>query len=91
MESRREHERRRTLKEGRVILSESSSIDCVMRDLSAEGARLRFAGPTQLPERFQVLVVSEQALFPAERMWQRGLDAGIRFTGPQQPAPPRKP
>ena len=77
------------LKQGKVVLSNWSVLDCVIRDLSDTGARLEFAGPTELPKEFRLLIVSTNLLFPAELAWQRGLAAGVHFTGPGQ-APLRK-
>jgi hypothetical protein len=78
------------LKQGKVVLSNTSLLDCVIRDLSDTGARLEFAGPTELPKEFRLLIVSTNMFIPAELAWQRGLLAGIRFTGPGREAPPRK-
>jgi len=82
--------RRRALKEAKVVLTDWTVIDCVLRDISETGARIEFSGPTNLPEEFRLLIVSTNMLAPAVRAWQRGLSAGIRFTGPGQAAPPRK-
>jgi hypothetical protein len=39
-------------------MSDWTVIDCVIRDLSDAGARLEFAGPTELPQEFRLLVRS---------------------------------
>ncbi len=82
--------RRRMLKQGKVVMSDWTVIDCIIRDLSDTGARLEFAGPTELPQEFRLLVVSSNLLIPAALAWQRGLAAGVHFTGPGRDAPPRK-
>ena len=82
--------RQRMLKEAKVVLADWATIDCSIRDLSSTGARLVFGGPTPLPESFEVLMVSAEKLIPAELVWQRGLAAGVHFTGPERNAPPRK-
>jgi hypothetical protein len=41
--------RRRMLKQGKVVMSDWTVIDCVIRDLRDTGARLEFAGLTGLP------------------------------------------
>jgi hypothetical protein len=89
-DGRRVAHRRRTLKEGKVILSDWTGIDCVIRDLSDTGARLEFGGPTELPQTFRILVTSSNQLIPVELAWQRGLSVGVHFTGPGRDAPPRK-
>lgn len=90
MEHNRTSARRRTLKGGRVILSDWSGIDCRVRDLSETGARLEFDGPTQLPNECRLLLIETNRMFPVEVAWQRAQSAGVHFTGPGTEAPPRK-
>jgi hypothetical protein len=90
MEENRRSIRRRTLKEGKVVLSDWSVIDCLIRDMSEGGARLEFGGPTELPHEFRLLIVSTNTIIPAALAWHRGQAVGVRFTGPGQSAPPRK-
>ena len=90
LEERRHVPRRRALKEAKVVLSDSTLIDCLMRDLSDVGARLEFSAPTDLPAEFRLLIVSSNLLIPARLEWQRGLSAGAAFTGPPSDAPARK-
>lgn len=82
--------RRRTLKEAKVVLTDWTAIDCTMRDVTEEGAKLVFGDAFQLPEEVRILVVSGNTLVPARVLWQRGLSAGVMFTGPEEPAPARK-
>jgi hypothetical protein len=82
---RRVAPRLRTLKEGRIVTSASTTVDCTIRDLSASGAKLAFAAPTAIPEEFRLLMKATNMLVPARLVWQRGLLAGITFTGAQQP------
>ena len=81
-EERRQVQRRRALKEAKVVLSDWAVIDCLIRDVSEAGARLEFSGATELPPEFRVLIFSSNLLYPAEVEWQRGLAAGVLFTGP---------
>lgn len=83
-ESRHEH-RRRTLKRGRVLLSSSTTLDCVIRDLTETGARLQFSAPTILPREFLLLNVTENTVRPARLVWQKAESAGISFSGPAEP------
>ncbi len=84
-EKGREHERHRTLKAGRIILSDQRVLDCLIRDMSEVGARVKFGAFTQLPDTFEILIESERRILPAELAWQNGLEAGIHFTGPARP------
>ncbi len=89
MDHDRSSHRRRTLKTGKVVLSDSTVLDCLIRDMSESGARLEFGGPVELPREFRLFVAAANCVFPAELAWQRGLAAGVRFSGPGE-APPRK-
>jgi len=89
----REHRRaarRKTLKAGKIVLSDWSVIDCTVRDMSETGARLEFGAVAVLPPEFRLLIVSSNQLIPARLSWQRGATAGVQFTGSAQDAPPRR-
>jgi hypothetical protein len=89
-QERRGGHRRRALKQARVILSDWTVIDCLVRDVSDAGARLEFGGPTELPKEFKVLVVASGRTMEAELGWRRGLSAGVHFTGSADETAPRK-
>ena len=78
---RRNERRQLVLKEGKVILSERVSLDCIVRDISPGGARLEFETPVSLPPDFRLRIVSADLIIPATPAWQRKLEAGVRFTG----------
>jgi hypothetical protein len=82
--------RQRALKAARVVLSDTMTIDCTIRDQNDGGARLEFAAATSLPPEFRLLVVAANTIRPARLLWQRGLAAGVAFTGPEAPASARK-
>jgi hypothetical protein len=86
MEEHRISHRRRTLKQGKIVLSDRVVLDCLIRDISAGGARLEFGAPTTLPDAFRLLVTASNLLIPAALAWQRGLVVGVRFTGPGEVA-----
>ena len=82
--------RSRTLKAAKVILTDWTTMDCTIRDISEGGARLLFGDAFTLPEDFRILIVMSNTIVPAKLLWQRGLTAGVAFTGPEEPAPTRK-
>ncbi len=82
----RKDQRSRTLKTGRILLESGGVIDCVIRDISEEGARIRIGATTPLPKRFRLQVVADGSITAAELKWQRGAEAGVGFVG--TPAPP---
>jgi hypothetical protein len=84
----RSAQRRRTLKQARAVLSDTTVVDCKLRDISDSGAHLVFGGEIGLPEEFRLYNVSDGWIVPVALKWQRGLDAGVTFTGPQEPHRP---
>jgi hypothetical protein len=88
--SRRSEFRVHVLKRARVVLSTMTAIDCEIRDITTGGARIEFAGPVALPETFHLMTVSTRQIVPVARVWQRGLAAGVRFSGAVEKADARK-
>jgi hypothetical protein len=86
MLERRAHLRFKTLKSGKVIFNNNASIvDCVIRDLSRAGARLRFAGTPILPEQFHIEIVMADGSKRQEKcrvIWRRDSDMGVAFQEP---------
>jgi hypothetical protein len=82
--------RQRRLKSAQIIFNDNSSImDCLIRDWSETGARLKFGQSHVVPKQFFLLLKAEWLLYPAELRWRRGEEMGIRFTGPAT-VPPMK-
>jgi hypothetical protein len=71
--------RRRMLKQGRVILSDSTTITCIIRDMSETGARIVFGGPVHLPESFRLAIVNSDDVHAVNLIWHRGFAAGVSF------------
>jgi hypothetical protein len=91
-DDKRRTRRQRVLKDGRIITFDNQSIvNCVVRDLSATGARLKCGDQIAVPSEFRLQVGNERAMRPARAVWRRGNDIGIRFTGPPVPTPRRIP
>jgi hypothetical protein len=76
---RRQSERKRMLKRGRIVFRNGfASIDCVVLDLSAGGAKVRTSGFLVLPERFELRIENGPSC-PVEVAF-RGADVtGVRF------------
>ena len=80
---KRRARRQRTLKEGKVLLSDWTAIDCTIRDMTAVGAKVVLGGATSLPQEFRLVTVTTATMVPVKLLWQRGLSAGVEFTGPE--------
>jgi diguanylate cyclase (GGDEF)-like protein len=80
-ENRRSEHRHRVFKRGRIILGDGySTINCVVRDLSARGARVTVDGVMALPPDFSFTLLDTGAVHVAMRRWQRGRSVGIEFS-----------
>jgi hypothetical protein len=76
---RRDTRRTRVLLRGKIIAGDAI-YDCTVLDVSAAGARLRFGTPVALPGDF-IFRVLDGSSYPARRVWSRGNEMGIAFTG----------
>jgi len=86
----RSDHRQRTLKAAKIILTDWTTMDCVVRDISKGGARIALGDAVSLPHEFRLLLVSTNTIVPVQLLWQRGQTAGVGFTGPEEPAHARK-
>lgn len=80
MSERRQHRRAHVLRRARIVFRQGNcTIDCVVLDLSAGGARLKFGGWLALPAVFEIHF--DSGLARRAEICFRGVDtAGIRFT-----------
>lgn len=82
----REFTRRRALRSGRLLWqNRSCSLDCVIRDQSDGGVRIRVAAISQLPREVELHLPTDMQVRPCEVRWQRGQEVGLRFSGPAAP------
>lgn len=89
-EDRRHEPRHRVLKGGTLTFNKGyGALECVVRNLSAGGARLQFGDTAAVPPRFFLRVSGEGAGHPAHIRWRTLTDIGVAFeadAGPQAPA-----
>jgi|SRR5690349_5068184 hypothetical protein len=79
---RRGRRRRQVLKAGQIITdSDSSTADCVIRDLSESGARLTMASTGAVPRTFLLLIKDENVVLPVERVWRNAHEVGVKIVG----------
>ena len=80
----RRNVRRRTLKNGKIVLPGSwGTYDCIIKDVSESGARLRLAGESAiLPKEFDLVFVTETLTYPVSLRWRRDQECGVEFCGP---------
>ena len=74
--------RRRVLKEGKIIIRPpDGTIEVIIRSLSFAGAKLEIPSSVKLPEKFELIVVTDATVTPAEVMWRMGNFVGVHFCG----------
>jgi hypothetical protein len=74
--------RSRALLTGKIVIDDGRvSYDCVIRNLSTKGARVRIPNSIGLPSEVGLLVVKEGLLFDAAIAWRRGDQIGLTFSG----------
>ncbi len=83
MDDKRKASRRRVLKEGKIVYADAMRvIDCTIRDMSADGARLLIANTLGVPDNFNLYEKSTGLLYPASVVWRRSNALGVKFDGP---------
>jgi hypothetical protein len=82
MAERRSSSRKRAFLQGRLYFDHRrTSIDCLVRDISHEGARLKFAHAPVTPEVFELHVPNRDETFRARVQWRTGEEIGVTFDG----------
>jgi hypothetical protein len=79
MTERRKSPRTRTLKSGRIVFTNRSSVvNCTIRNLSAGGCLL-LADVTNVPERFTLIMDAEKTEHACAVAWRGDGRIGVRF------------
>ena len=77
---RRNAVRRRCLKRGMLVFNNGfSTVNCLVRDLSATGARVEVEGSFDTLEAFELRLVESGQQYKVEKRWQAGNKFGVRF------------
>jgi len=72
--------RRRVFKRGKILTNgQGSVVDCMLRDLSDRGARLRVNPLYAPPDQFELLIVDSGAKLTVDVRWRAGDDIGVQF------------
>jgi len=74
--------RRRVLKGGMVATNDRHlTMNCMVRDLSDTGARVKVEGSVTLPDTFELIIALDGLEADCEVVWRSANEAGIRFLG----------
>ena len=89
MQDRRKTARTRTYFGGQIEFNQRSSLmDCVVRNFSADGAKLVFTNTAAVPQEFSLSIPKQDQIFRARMVWRRANEAGVAFSTVQaRPAP----
>lgn len=79
-ERRQEQPARRTVYvPARIFLEDFRSVNCVIVDISENGARILIGGDVSLPQSLKLKTLHDGRFRRARLVWQRNRDAGISF------------
>jgi len=80
MQERRKNLRSRCYLGGRIIFDQRfSDVDCLVRNLAQNGARLTFASPSVLPAAFTLKIPQRQESLAVSLAWRTEGEAGVMF------------
>ena len=71
--------RTRALKAGTIAFGGGGAIDCIVRNLTPSGALLEVESPLGIPQRFDLIIRSEDVARPCHLIWASEHRIGIRF------------
>lgn len=80
MAERRQSGRHRSFLRGLVSFdSKHGALDCIIRDLSDDGARIVFSESVALPESLELRIPQKQQTLRARVSWRHGDEVGLDF------------
>jgi hypothetical protein len=72
--------RQKSFLQGRVYFNNRrSSLDCLVRDVSPTGARLKFSGAVTMPELVELFIPNKDESYRAQVQWHHGDEIGVAF------------
>jgi hypothetical protein len=91
MTDRRSASRQKAFLQGRIFFNNRrTSIDCLIRDISERGARLKFSSAVATPDVVDLYVPTRGETHRARIEWRVGEEVGVSF-GAGEAAPPLAP
>ena len=80
MAERRIAARQKSFLQGRIYFNNRrSSVDCLIRDYSETGARLKFSETIAVPEAIELYIPNKEEVHRARVEWRSGDEMGISF------------
>ena len=78
MNEKRIVSRRRTYKAGRIAFGDTE-IDCIVRNLSETGANIEVVTPLRIPDRFKLLIRTDDFSRDCRTVWRKYNRTGVIF------------
>jgi hypothetical protein len=76
---RRAAPRHRVFKSGKLAFRGGGGIDCMVRNISANGARLEIANPVGLPEQLTLVIEADRFIRRCHAVWASEKRLGVAF------------
>jgi hypothetical protein len=88
MNEQRAHQRTRSYLRGEIVHSGGRiRIECTVRDLSPEGARIQVAHDITLPDPFELQIPQRGMIEKSHIVWRHGDETGVHFVHDAAAAP----
>lgn len=80
MKERRSWSRQKSFLQGRIYFNNRrSTVDCLIRDYSDAGARLKFSEAIAVPEAIELFIPNKEEIHRARVEWRNGNEMGVSF------------
>ncbi len=79
MIERRSEQRHRVLKHGMLAFHGGGGVDCTVRNLSSNGARVDIVSPVGLPDSFTLVIEGDHFLRHCHAVWSSAQRIGVAF------------
>ena len=81
MSEHRRAVRERRFAAGKIEFGRAGRVGCMIRNLSLTGALLEIGAPTDLPDKFVLVALSDHKRQNCEVVWRQRHRYGVAFTG----------
>jgi hypothetical protein len=80
MTERRSGSRQKSFLQGRIFFNNRrTSVDCLIRDISEHGARLKFSAMTATPDVVELYIPNKDESYRAKVQWRNADEIGVGF------------
>jgi hypothetical protein len=88
MTERRSGSRQKSFLQGRIFFNNRrTSVDCLIRDFSERGARLKFTGMTATPDVVELYIPNRDESYRAKVQWRNADEIGVGFDQDEKSPP----